>query len=325
MHYIQIPTATEPRKLSFYLALEEYVALNLKGDDYFFMWQVQPSVIFGRNQLIDNEVNIEYCKAHHIQMFRRKSGGGCVFADMSNVMLSYITPNSQVQLTFLRYVNMLVDVLCNMGVTCQASGRNDILIDGKKVSGAAFYHLPNRSIVHSTLLYSTDMPMMMAAITPGKLKLASKGVQSVRQRIALLEDYTKLSLPEVMNFIRIHLCTDEDVILQSTDMKCVEELEKSYLDPEFIFGDNPKYTLVNKRRVEGVGDIEARIEVHNGKISAVNLLGDYFLVGDLQCLLRMLVGVPLDSDAIRRALPQDISHYILNLQREDIVNILTTT
>ena len=89
MIYVSLPS-DEIRQLSFYLALEEYVARQLAPADYFFMWQVKPSVIFGRNQLIENEVNMDYCRSHNIQMFRRKSGGGCVYADMNNVMMSYI-------------------------------------------------------------------------------------------------------------------------------------------------------------------------------------------------------------------------------------------
>ena len=107
MIYVSLPN-DEIRQLSFYLALEEYVARQLAPADYFFMWQVKPSVIFGRNQLIENEVNLDYCRSHNIQMFRRKSGGGCVYADMNNVMMSYITADDQVGFTFNRYISMVV-------------------------------------------------------------------------------------------------------------------------------------------------------------------------------------------------------------------------
>ena len=108
MLYIALPDK-QVRRLSFYLAMEEYVANNVKADDCFFMWQVEPSVIFGRNQLIENEVNLEFCRKHHIQTYRRKSGGGCVYADMNNVMSSYITTEEQVGFTFNRYINMVVN------------------------------------------------------------------------------------------------------------------------------------------------------------------------------------------------------------------------
>ena len=91
MRYIVLKGDQGARRLSFYLAMEEYVARHIDEDDLFFMWQVRPTVIFGRNQSLENEVNVDYCRANEIEMYRRKSGGGCVYADMGNVMLSYIS------------------------------------------------------------------------------------------------------------------------------------------------------------------------------------------------------------------------------------------
>ena len=165
MVYIELPD-NQLRRLSFYLAMEEYVARNVKAADCFFMWQVEPSVIFGRNQLIENEVNLDFCRKHHIQTYRRKSGGGCVYADMNNVMFSYITSEEQVGFTFNRYINMIVLMLQKLGVDASPSGRNDVMIGNRKVSGNAFYKIPGHSIVHGTMLYDTDMLNMAGAITP---------------------------------------------------------------------------------------------------------------------------------------------------------------
>ena len=179
MKYVALPTK-EFQKLPFYLAMEEYVARHLVANDYFFMWQVKPTVIFGRNQLIDTEVDVEYCKLNDIEMYRRKSGGGCVYADLNNIMFSYITPISNVNFTFDRYMLMIEHMLRRLGINAKTTGRNDILIDGKKVSGNAFYRLPDRSIVHGTMLYDTDVEKMARSTTPSEAKLKSKGVESVR-------------------------------------------------------------------------------------------------------------------------------------------------
>ena len=151
MIYVELP-AMPVRRLPFYLATEEYVACKFDSPEYFFMWQVNPTVIFGRNQLIEAEVNLEYCRSHGIETYRRKSGGGCVFADMSNIMFSYITTDTTVRLTFDKYMRIVAHTLRRLGVNAEASGRNDIMIDGRKVSGNAFYHKPGRSIVHGTML-----------------------------------------------------------------------------------------------------------------------------------------------------------------------------
>lgn len=232
MKYIALPDH-QIRRLSFYLAMEEYVARTVGEDDRFFMWQVRPTVIFGRNQAIENEVNLDYCRQHGIEVYRRKSGGGCVYADMSNVMLSYVTKDDNVNLTFNRFVNMMLLVLRRMGVEAVSTTHNDIMIGDRKVSGTAFYHMANASIVHATLLYDTDMEHMLNAITPSQQKLQSKGIQSVRQRVTFLKDHTTMSIDEVKAHIRATLCQDE-ILLTADDVAAIEKIEEGYLSEIFI-------------------------------------------------------------------------------------------
>ena len=227
MKYIALPDEKE-RRLSFYLAMEEWVARRLDEPECFFMWQVAPTVIFGRNQVMENEVNVDYCHEKGIQMFRRKSGGGCVYADKGNVMLSYVCDGDNVGFTFNKFINMLLLVLRRMGVEATSTSHNDVMIGERKVSGTAFYHLPGRNIVHSTFLYDTDMENMLHAITPSREKLQRKGVESVRQRITLLKDYTDMSLEEVKSLIRTTLCVGERVITLS-EVDEIERLEEKYL------------------------------------------------------------------------------------------------
>ena len=328
MRYIELPDQ-QTRRLSFYLAMEEYVARHvLRPDegvegDCFFMWQVEPSVIFGRNQLLENEVNQQFCQEHGISIYRRKSGGGCVYADHNNVMFSYITAEDNVGFTFNRYINMIVHVLHRLGVDARATGRNDVMVGNCKVSGNAFYKMKNRSIVHGTMLYDTDMLNMVGSITPTDAKLLSKGIMSVRQRIALLKDYITLTLDEFKQYVREHLC-DGKIMLTAADVSAIEELEQEYLSPEFIYGNNPRYTLVRQKRIEGVGEFEVRMELKNNIIHSVNLMGDYFLVGDLdRQLLDKLKGLPLEQKVISRALSDRIDDVIMNLDKEDFVNLLT--
>ena len=233
MIYIELGE-TQPRRLSFYLAMEEYVAQHLLTDaDCFFMWQVTPSVIFGRNQVPLNEVNIDYCREHGIEMYRRKSGGGCVYADMSNVMLSYITGDENVGQTFGRYLAMVANSLQEMGIDARPNDHNDIMIGDRKVSGNAIYHLPGCNIAHGTLLYDTDMDNMLQAITPSRQKLDKNGVKSVRQRICLLKDYTSLPFSEIMQRLRQSLC-DRHYTLSHEDRHRIELTEREYLDKRFI-------------------------------------------------------------------------------------------
>lgn len=321
MVYIQLPNEEE-RQLSFYLAMEEYVARETDVRDAFFIWQVEPSVIFGRNQLIENEVNIGYCKRNGVRMFRRKSGGGCVYADKSNMMLSFITSSDYVCLTYNRYIMMVVEALRKIGIDARANGRNDIMIEGRKVSGNAFYHIPGRSIVHGTMLYDTDMRNMTACITPDDEKLLSKGVKSVRQHIALLKDYTTMSLDEIRESIIKSIC-DSTLTLREEDIERICDIEKEYLSEEFIYGNNPRYTLTRKRRIEGVGTIEARMEVKNGTIRDIDLKGDFFLTGDIDIIRKALKGKRLVKEQVVAALPDNIGDIIMNLGKEEMAEVLT--
>ena len=240
MRYVSLPTS-EPRRLSFYLAMEEFVARHLLPEgtpmaesDAFFMWQVEPSVIFGRNQVLENEVNVPYCREHGIRLYRRKSGGGCVYADMDNLMLSYVTSEDNVNFAFNRFVNMILLVLRRLGIEATGSSHNDVMIGDRKVCGTACYHLEGKSIVHSTMLYDTNMDHMLNAITPSHEKLQKKGIESVRQRITFLKNFTNLDGVEALkDFIRDTLCSGE-YRLSEADVAAIEAIEETYLKEEFI-------------------------------------------------------------------------------------------
>ncbi len=301
MKYIELPE-TKVRRLSFYLAMEEFVARYLNEAECFFMWQVNPTVIFGRNQLIENEVNLDYCRANQIETYRRKSGGGCVYADRSNIMFSYITQDINVRFTFDKYLRMVAHVLRKLGVNAEASGRNDIHIDGKKVSGNAFYHLPGKSIVHGTMLFNTDMENLVRSITPSNEKLISKGVESVRQHVTNLSEYLSIDIEEFKSFVRQQMC-DEAIRLTPEQVLTIEEIEKEYVSDEFIYGNNPRYTLIKKEHTPSAGELEIRIELKNRMIKNLNVMGDYFLVGDLDKeLIARLQNVPYEETAVRQAL-----------------------
>ena len=153
------------------------------------MWQSPPTVIIGRNQDLEAEVNIEYCREHGIDVVRRKSGGGCVYSDEGNIMISVISPRAEAAEVFDRYLSALSGCLRSLGLDAVKSGRNDVMVGGFKVSGNAVRQLPDRTIVHGTLLFSTDLDALENAIRPPVEKLERHGIQSVRQRVANLSDF----------------------------------------------------------------------------------------------------------------------------------------
>ena len=227
MKNVVLPDAVR-RSLAFYLAMEEYVASAVE-DEAFFVWRVEPTVIYGRNQVLENEVNMEYCREHGVDIVRRKSGGGCVYSDLGNIMVSYISRRGDVSEVFDRYMTSLCDALRALGVPAEKSGRNDILVEGRKISGNAFHQLPDRSIVHGTLLYSTDLEALVEAIRPPVEKLQRHGVESVRQRIMNLSEYVsamqdpapELKSPESLEEYLVRYFTDGEIRMGVDDLNVI--------------------------------------------------------------------------------------------------------
>ncbi|HPE00084.1 MAG TPA: lipoate--protein ligase [Bacillota bacterium] len=320
MKYIAYPF-NEVKRLSFYLATEEFLARHYPAEEYFFMWQVNPTVIFGRNQLIENEVNMKYVKDNNIEFYRRKSGGGCVYADFSNIMFSFITPNFNKDFVFTTYLNKVAKTLQDLGLNAQVSGRNDILVDGLKVSGNAFYQVNSRSIVHGTMLYNTDLSVMVKAITPDNEKLISKGVDSVRKRVTNVKDHLDISIEDFKQSIRYNIC-DEEIILTNDDIKKIETIEETYLKEDFIYGKNPNYTIKKKKKTEA-GIIEISLELKNNVVKRIEMLGDYFLVGDEDEFLLNFKNKEFTKEAFLKVLETiDINNYIYNLSAADFLQIL---
>lgn len=327
MIYVSLPPSP-PRRLNFYLAMEEWLAQRLDhfDSDLFCTWQVGPSVICGRNQLIASEVNLDYCRNNGIEVFRRKSGGGCVYADMGNVMYAVITRCTDVHSTFRRAVTQVADALCQVGINAEVGGRNDILVDGRKVSGGAFYSMHGRAVIHGTMLYDTHLPHMQNAISPSASKLQSKGVKSVRSRIGLLKESTSLTLPELVEALRDKLCSSE-ITLSHTEVSEIEDLGKEYLLPWFINGHTKVYSLSCQGRIEGVGGIEVRLDMKNNIVRQASITGDFFVavpdaVERLEALLR---GVPLTVEALNAVLPQQMENLIIGLSREALVQLIVQT
>jgi lipoic acid synthetase/lipoate-protein ligase A len=319
----------KPRRLVFYLAMEEYLAR--KEEEAFFIWQSSPTVIFGRNQVLEAEVNVKYCKEHNINIFRRRSGGGCVYSDEGNIMLSYITGNKEVQSAFDEYLQQLVDALCELGIPAERSGRNDVLVQGRKVSGNAFYSAGGNSVVHGTLLFDTNIENMCHSITPNLDKLKSKGVQSVRQRITLLKDWISESdsvndIVSLKAWLLGWFCSSSRVLTKDEVLE-IEAIEQTYLDEDFIYGKDPVHSFVKEGRVEGVGTLCAEITMAKGVVSSIALSGDFFAVkeGLDSKLSAVLKGSRFCREDFEKNIGNfNVNEYIYKLESKNLLDLIFT-
>ena len=223
------------RRLVWYLAMEEYFAKRVE-EDIFFTWVVSPTVIFGRHQVMAAEVNVDFCHANGIAMYRRKSGGGCVYADAGNLMVSYIARSTHSEQVFQDYLDRMSDFLRHMGYDAVKSTHNDIMIGQHKVSGNACFALPTGTIVHGTLLYNVDYSVLQQAITPSEEKLAKHGVESVRQRVINIHDIETTTIDSTTALAQaVQQYWSHDLLsLSEDDMHQIDAIEQEYLDPAFI-------------------------------------------------------------------------------------------
>ncbi len=328
------------RRLVFYLAMEEYVAAHVESGDAMFFWRVEPTVIFGRNQVMGAEVDVDWCREHGVRMYRRKSGGGCVYSDRGNLMISYVSSQTDVAKVFGGYLSMLCGALRGLGVDAEVSGRNDIVIGGRKVSGNAFQLVGNRSVVHGTLLYDSDFAALERAITPSESKLALKGVSSVRQRVvnlrSCLDDVWRgraasgcpvHDMDSLIEYLASRLC-DGTVVLGGAAVEEISEIERTYLDPDFIAGRSAASEVRHfSGAIPGIGNVSVELTVTGGKIARVHLSGDYFALGTPEeidaVLTSLLRGAEPGGEKVSGILSgADLSLYVPGLGPESLAALL---
>lgn len=326
MIYLQLPDNLH-KKLPFYLAMEEYAASlpSIANDDLFFMWRVDPTVIYGRCQIGSREINPNYCRENNIEVYRRKSGGGCVYADRDNIMFSYITKRVDATHTiFTDYTTKIAAFLQTLGLNASATSRNDILVDGKKVSGNAFYNCKGTSIVHGTMLYNTNIAHMINALTPSKAKISAKGITSVESRITTLNRYLDFSIEEFMQIAKNHLC-DSTYAISDEEISLIENISQPYFTDEWRYGLDLKKRTLSSKRIEGVGEFYINTTVANNKIiKDIDIAGDFFILGDItRQLITPLLGVEYSRKEITDALNNiKVNEIISGLTNDEYINLL---
>lgn len=180
-----------------HLPLEDYLAqeeqmVKIIEEPTLFTWIVSPTVIFGRHQIRAQEVNETYCAAHGVRVVQRQSGGGCVYADRGNLMVSLVSPSTHSQEVFDEFLKILSGALRNLGYDAVTTAHNDVLVADRKVAGTACYTTPTGTVVHASMLYDVNLDALEQAITPSEAKLAKHAVASVRQRVRNLRELRDL-------------------------------------------------------------------------------------------------------------------------------------
>lgn len=307
----------------FYFALEEYL-LNEKlkeGETYFFTWEIH-GVVIGKNQVIENEVNLDFLRENNIDVYRRPTGGGCVYADHRNTMFSIITKKTNKNFSFKTYLSKIIDSMKLLNIHIEFSGRNDLLFDGKKISGNAFLQNKHGMLMHGTFLYDCDLETMVRAITPSDEKLVSKGVDSVRSRVTNLKPYLSgMSQEQLIKHFENTL-TNETYELTDDEIAKVKEMAKKYESKDWIYKKQPPHTKTLKKRIKG-GLIEVMIDLHDGLIENFKILGDFFDTNPLETFEKNFIGKEFTKKTIDQIFEDnDIDDYILDIDKNEFKSFL---
>ena len=306
----------------FNLASEEYLLKN-RTENFIYLWINAPAVIVGVNQNTLEEVNLDYTASHGIKVVRRQTGGGAVYHDLNNVCYTVIAPFDENADNYRRFTAPVIEYLNSLGVKAEFSGRNDIVISGKKISGNAQTVFGGRIMHHGTLLFDTDMTALSLALKPNKLKTESKGIKSVRARVANIKDYLpNLTAKEFKNGLSEYFKKfSEEYFLTETDICAIDKLvEEKYSTYEWNVGRSPK----GKNKFEykfPFGIFTLNFDTENGKIQNAEITGDFFSFRDIKEFAASLCGVKFVKSDVLSAFKK-VGEYIKGADAEEIVGAL---
>lgn len=313
------------------LAIEEYLLRHVDaGDDILLFYINSPSIIIGHNQNTLEEINQAYVNEHGVIVVRRLSGGGAVYHDLGNLNFSFITSYTSGDFrNFAKFTGPVIAALRQMGVPAELGGRNDILVEGRKISGNAQYHSGGRLVTHGTLLLDTNIEHLVAALNVKETKISSKGIKSVRSRVANICEY--LAEPVDVLAFRQRLLTSlfdgakqiPEYVLQEADWQKIRDIaEQRYFTWEWNYGRSPDFNVQKVQRF-GFGEVDARINVSRGEIRSIRFFGDFQSTDDVAELETLLAGVRYDPESLQAALlPVDLNRYFAGLSSADLANFL---
>lgn len=313
------------------LALEEYVLTELDiNETYLVFYSMLPTVIVGKNQNTVEEINMDYIEENNVTVTRRLSGGGAVYNDEGDLSFSFITKDDGDSFhNYRKFTEPVVRALHQMGVEAELQGRNDLAVGSKKISGNAQFSTRGRMFSHGTLLFDVNLENVAKALTPDAEKYLSKGIKSVRARVTNIREHLKedMDIKEFKKTLLRYIFEGEEEIpeykLTDADWQRVTEIaDNRYRNWDWVYGKSPKFNVKHKHRFPS-GTVDLRLEVVKGVIGSVAIYGDFFGVGDIDEVEKLLVCTRYDRESVDQVLSTiDVGQYFGKISKEDLLNIM---
>ena len=315
MRYL-LNNSTDPY---FNMALDEFCLENIVMEEpYFYLWRNRPSVIIGLNQNAYSEVNLDYLRANGINLVRRVTGGGAVYHDLQNLNYTIVGRSPSPE--------PIINALCTLGIPAELTGRNDIFVEGRKVSGYARRVSGSQEIVHGTLMYDVDLETLTHVLDTPESKLQAKGIGSVKSRVANLKEYLPgfPSLDDLQATLQEILADgDEQIKLSEDQISEVRKMaDEKFATWDFIFGRSRQTDFVRKAKLP-CGTVEAEISLDHGLITDISFTGDFLFNEPVTGLASKLVGCRFERGTVAAVLDDAmVHHFFRDTTSEDLLKLL---
>ncbi|MHB9946643.1 lipoate--protein ligase [Clostridium botulinum] len=303
----------------FNLALEEYLLKNVDiKEDYFILWQNEPTIVIGKHQNTLKEINMNFVQDNNINVVRRNSGGGAVYHDLGNINFTFITKYDEKHLLdFKTFTNPVVYSLGKLNVKAELSGRNDILIDGRKISGNSQHIYKDRFLHHGTLLFNSELENLVKALNVDNDKILSKGIESIKSRVTNIKEHVKEDIfmekfKEILieNIFIWNKSSLKEYNLTSDYINEIEKLmKKKYMTWQWNYGESPEFNYRNSKRFQG-GKLEVLLNIVEGHINECKIYGDFLGLMDVSEIEGKIIGIKYGEEYIDEFLKEiDIKKY----------------
>lgn len=287
------------------LALEELLLKELPKDSLIlYLWQNQNTVVIGRNQNSWRECNVTRLEEDGGRLARRLSGGGAVFHDLGNLNFTFLAHKDDYDIQ--RHLQVIIRALKDFGIDAQFSGRNDILTEGRKFSGNAFYRTQGACYHHGTLLIDVDFSKLSRYLQVSKEKLASKGVASVQSRVINLSELNSELTTDSIRPSLVHALAEitglpvEPFVLDPVKLENLEKLASRYRSWEWLYGSPFSFEVEFAQRFPW-GEVQIQCQVEDGQVKEARVYSDAMAVGFASTLQTLLKGSRYQKEALQSA------------------------